>query len=43
MGVTETDYFMFVNSYSRVRDIKKFIQGDDIVVQVLLENDAYLS
>ena len=38
------DYFMFLNSYSNVIDIKKWIpRGDDMTVQVKLENGAYFS
>lgn len=38
------DYFMFLNSYSNVIDIKKWIpRGDDMTVQVMLENGAYFS
>ena len=38
------DYFMFINDYSKVVDIKKWVpRGNDISIQVKLENKAYLS
>lgn len=38
------DYFMFLNGYSKVVDMRKWIpRGDDMVVQVMLENGAYFS
>jgi predicted dehydrogenase len=38
------DYFMFLNNYSEVSDLKKWTpRGTDVVVQVKLTNGAYLS
>ncbi len=38
------DYFMFLNDFSKVVDMKKWIpRGEDIIVQVKLENNAFLS
>ena len=35
---------MFLNSYSKVVDIRKWMpRGDDMTIQVMLENEAYFS